>query len=1018
MKHICGSIEEIIKTNIADRQNIFVFNSQVASESWALWCVNNLSQIVDMERFIAWDEFTKRCTAKSSGHPADSTIRRMFTASLIAQNAASPFLETVIPRKYAADAQYLSAVIAKRLPALNLWKRLSSGTVCNTPEANDYNKIYDRYVSFMRQNNLFETSWQAAEPDTSNKYILFYPVILEDWVQYQDVLASYENITAVDLSSDFIEKRPSAHLYPNARMEIRKTALHIRQLLSKGEDAASIALSVPDLQHLRPYIEREMRLYDIPFVTHIAPPLYSTGIGRMFGAIYNCYAQDFSLSSVRTLLQSCSVPWREYNANGTIIDWTTELVRLGSTMRCLCHYAAEENINQQDGTRQNIDPWDEIFRNPAWERERGWYDALKSSVSSFVKARDFAQMRQVWFTRWRDGGLLDDAAFDKNSGKYDKDADAIISRCITALYKAEQAEKSISVNGIKNINHYEFFLEELKSTLYSPQSDEMGVNIFDYKVASFASYKHNILINASQGNVTVSYKMLDFLPQSMRDELFDNGGLASARFNCFNPYMQQTRDVSKEILSLYAAASDAEISCSSEGFSGFDTPHSYLLIAKKNGIDDKKYDTRDELDKYDFVTQEREYFANAFESERLSSKNNAGKDIPADFKADKCLPFICDRQIKEISAWAAHRQDNAMLSLAPIKSVVFEVLGAKDGAFSYQSPLKISPTAMNNFFPCARKWLFKNVLNLRDEETFDTDLMPDYSSGRILHSILEIFCKGYLERNEKLPITAADGTFGHAENRVLEEVKKAVNEASSSIYDNSHRVDDGQGASARVGGARLISMPLVSRSFELQSAGYVRRIMDFLHKVCKADEVKKNSSAISKYFLGGKYVEGVEIEKTLRIDDSTALHGRLDCVLQTESGDNIIVDYKSGTMPSITDSTISDDGEIADFQMPMYAALMDEDAAEAAFFHIGDGKDSMAVSPAARPIESYHETVLRLKEYAKHFAKRALSLDLFPEDKAIVSLPFAAFSIWEDCPRCPFASICRKTYTSGDNMNL
>lgn len=948
MKCLSSDISSIIDEYIKDRQYTFVFNSQVSSASWALRCVKKYQGALDLQRFIAWDEFTKLCIPATGKKEVDGTIRRMFSCALIEENAISPFLQTVIPPSFASDAQYLAPSIAKRLPALNMLNKLCCNTLLDTDEINDYKAIYARYKSFMENNNMIETSWQMPKDDikTGAKYILFYPIILEDWVQYEEALSKMENITVVKLPPDVLNKGISSRLYPNARMELRKTALYIRKLLSSGEDASSIALTVPNLASIRPYVERELYLYDIPFVTHIALPLFSSGIGRMFNAIYECCNADFSLSAMRTLLQSCSVPWTPYDADGKCIDWPTELVRIGSEMRCLCHWGADKK-----------NPWDEVLKDKKMERERVWYGALKNAVTSFVTQNSFSKMRQVWFNKWRRGGLLDEEAFMEGGPKYSKDADAVLSRCITALYKLERLEKELS--SIKITNHYEFFLNELKETLYTPQQEDFGINVFDYKVASSAAYKHNIVINASQENVTVNYKTLDFLSEPCKKALLSNG--------------IEGQDVSKECLSLYGMGrglnGSIEVSASSEGFSGFSTPHSFLSIVR-NG---KKCGTREELDGDDFVTKEREYFAKG-----------------------ECAPVVSNRQTKEINEWSkrlAAKAEDKMPSPPVLQSAVHRALKAKSGEpFSPTNPMQISATSMNKFFPCARKWLFNNALKLSGEETFDTDLMSGYSSGNILHKILELFCTAYMEQKEVLPTVLLDGTFGEAEDTVKKQVMDAANEAVKSVSDNSHT---------------LLSMPLVRRALEMQLNGYVKRVMNFLHYVCKEDERGKDGN-VSKYFIGGKYVKGVEVEKELRSTlSSYKMIGRIDCLLQTESGGNIIIDYKSTKPPEVRASTVNDDGKIEDFQMPMYVALMGGDVEEASFLHIASGTYNMIVCPKC-PASSYEATTARLEEYAEHFAKRVQSMDFLPSD---LSQNFSPLNVWENCPPCPFNCICRKTYS-------
>ena len=65
---------------------------------------------------------------------------------------------------------------------------------------------------------------------------------------------------------------------------------------------------------------------------------------------------------------------------------------------------------------------------------------------------------------------------------------------------------------------------------------------------------------------------------------------------------------------------------------------------------------------------------------------------------------------------------------------------------------------MRNFFPCHRKWLFSNVINLK-EDSLDTDLMGPFDMGTINHKILELFMQDYLKSQDLTEIQALGEDF-------------------------------------------------------------------------------------------------------------------------------------------------------------------------------------------------------------------------------------------------------------------
>ena len=70
-------------------------------------------------------------------------------------------------------------------------------------------------------------------------------------------------------------------------------------------------MNIPDLETYRPYLERELTKYCVPFVIRAGYPLIKNTAGQVFAEIQKCYDSDFSYDSVRALILDEYIPWKE-----------------------------------------------------------------------------------------------------------------------------------------------------------------------------------------------------------------------------------------------------------------------------------------------------------------------------------------------------------------------------------------------------------------------------------------------------------------------------------------------------------------------------------------------------------------------------------------------------------------------------------------------------------------------------------------------------------------------------------
>jgi hypothetical protein len=706
--------EHIDETNIQsdsgqDGQSVFVFATGVSADLWADWTVKHPEitgvTAVATDRFIAWDDF-KSNSIKShveGKKTIPSVMRTVFSANLISENALSPFLKNLIVPEYAKNASSFASWISSLLPSLSSWKqKFDKAGKGKDDEDDDLLALYEKYKSFLDSHNLFDPAWETPPfVADGNTYYIFYPEVLMDFTEYKALLESAPQIKLITLSdsdrssdtanSSAGNEKPSADFFENSRAELRHVALYIRYLHNKKNIPwEEIAVDVPDLQSYAPYLTRELDLYEIPHSLRMGLPLTSSGTGNFFVQLQNCVQTDFSFNSVKTLLLNTELPWKEPELN-------SELVQFGKENNCLCSY-------EYNGSK--VDVWKESFKalhDNSYYRLEELYDSLKKEVSAIVNAKTFDDINKAYF-------IFKPHFF--NTDLFSDKSNSIMSRCITELASLIDIEKEFP--DCTDPSPYTFFTNALSNTQYLAQSEEHGVQIFPYKLASTAPFASHIVVDSSQASISILFKQLQFLREDKRTLL----GLEDT-----NP--------SESFIKLYEMNSTqgAYFTAAAQTFSGYSLVHSALqendVRSGKNGADASCPD--------DSYSHEKDY---------LLEKS---KEFP---------DFITRTQKNGYSNWKQAQTDNSESSVTPSAKKIEEAI--RRNVYDKQNgKIRISETSLKKFYECPRAWLFNYVLSLKQENN-EAELMDRYAPGNLNHNILQSFCT-LLKKNGDLPLHTQNG---------------------------------------------------------------------------------------------------------------------------------------------------------------------------------------------------------------------------------------------------------------------
>ncbi len=952
-------IEKTLKDNILDKNSVFIFNSDIAANSWTDFIVrkdgqDGWPQSVALERFLAWDDF-KGQTLKIQEEGLEtipSLLRKLFARDLLEKiKSGANVFERLVNSDYKENAPSFTDWISGILPSLGRWKSLAQKFMQggegdplaakfigerDTPENRDFLRLYQEYEKFLRERNLFEPTWQKAvfEPNDAKTYFLFFPELLDDFDEYKEVLEQAEKSGKVHLiripKSD---KEIKADYWTSARLELRMTALKILKEKEAGTDWTDIALCVPDIENYRPYVERELGLYQIPFVTRSGVKLGLTGAGRIFRKIQDCVSNNFSYQSVRALLLDSNFPWKNP-------DEMEMLVRLGKESKCLVQY------KDKDG--KVIDPWlvdlNEIApksqNTKEYLRVRDFYANLKNSLQKISKADSFAKIKREWKNF--------ESAFIKPQNEIQESANLILSRCVALLDQLIALEEKFPELIKEKSDNYSFFLNEIEGTQYQKQSKERGVSIYDYRVSAMAAIKKQFVINASQDKITVEKTPLPFLSPKERALLLGD----------------RKDDHSEAYVRSYDINSDCSFSCSQAALDGFAIPHSALTTAQ-----DPEGALLD-LDKNDFIKIEKEFLAN---------KESAPKALTALQKASLEKYFQTNGDTESLDPIKDNQEKKDYLAAAIERKTKGEV--------------HLTPSDLRDFFPCPRQWIFKDLLQV-NEFSLDTELFEIYDQGNINHKILEMYFKGLKENGNKIPTVSEEsqklvlnGDEDYEKNELLPLLEKYAGDAyeASRSYRRS---------------------ALVKETLKSQNTLFANSVMQFLKNFCQKDA------------FGGWTIQEVEWGEGRDASLPPMLRGRMDLVLRSPENEIAIIDYKNSqsSIPkgnlNQKDASANPDGspaELDDYQMAAYVYLWEKSnpaqkdmIQKASFVSIKKFKEEQVIGSSKKAVarDDFEPAIQSLKRQAQ-VMNDSLESRSFKLDKV---------KRYQHCIACDYKNLCRTTF--------
>ncbi len=487
------ALADLIARRLGERDVSFVFPSGTAADSWARKALGLApGGAVESGRFVAWDSFRDLVFGGDSGErKADSRVRTLWAASVLAENAAKPFLRALVRPEYAAAWLVAVPFVATVPRDFGLVREKLAG---DEPALADLAALVERYDAFLRKTDVRESAWNRIPSlPARGRWIVIAPELMEDFSDYAASLAGLDRVTVVPLAEAATESLPSLLAFPNVYEELRWAFAAIARGLDEGTRPEDYAVTVVDPVALRPWIERVAADYGVPVALRSGQRLSKYPAGRFLSAIADCAKRRFDFDSVSALLLDGFPPWKKP-------ERMRALVRFGIDAHAYAPWT-------EGGTP--VDAWERSFdarRDDSGLSLRALYGALKRRVDDIAKAPDFSAL-QVAFQTFR-GNFIDEDAWDP-------DAERSLQRAMEELRALAGTEDELGLKGALG-DPFSLFLASLDGLPYVPRTGGAAVSVFPYRVSALVAPERHFVLGCSQDGVDVRYDPASCLREDLR----------------------------------------------------------------------------------------------------------------------------------------------------------------------------------------------------------------------------------------------------------------------------------------------------------------------------------------------------------------------------------------------------------------------------------------------------------------------------------------------------------------------
>lgn len=459
---------------------VLVFPSEVAASLWRRALVGgSRRRAIRSDRVLSWDIFKEQAIAITDRRrPVSRMIRSAFAELLIEENGAERFLSELIEPAYAQDQPGVSEGLVQLFPRLPaLFQELDQ---VGSALRSDYREIDRRYRRLLDQYGLFEPNWELHDRPNLDRLqgtpILVWPELLEDYHEYRDDLG--EVVETIPLPHSTEGTEATYREYPTSRDELADLFSAIETDLDRGIPPAEIAVTVADLENVKPWVNEYAARRGIAIRYGAGESVSEQPGGRFFTRIDEVVQSRFSVVELASLLYERSLPWNDPGTND-------RLLRFGYKTHCYSRAEWRRAIGLAASLPDKKKP---VNLNVLGDR----YRRLESDISAIVSAKLPSTLRNALRR------FLANHIAPPGAAAWDDPSFGASQRVYETAQKELTAMCDLEAQGIPIRSPWRFFLSSLAARRYVPRQTSGGIPVFPYRVAAGIPVQRHYVIGLSQ----------------------------------------------------------------------------------------------------------------------------------------------------------------------------------------------------------------------------------------------------------------------------------------------------------------------------------------------------------------------------------------------------------------------------------------------------------------------------------------------------------------------------------------
>ncbi len=478
-----------------NKGRVCVFHNEVIARSFAIeYALEN--GVIEADKAISYDTFREFFLPKHDNLTKVNTqMREFFLIDFLENNKL----------KYLICNEYPEAISRFTFYLVNIIKQLKEAIesdVFDSLEEDfkyDVNLLYEKYLIFLNNNNLFEPSYEKPSLEFAPQAILNneYTIISADTkAGCKKFISQINNPDFIHLLNVEALNEEDSSFQNNCKLisfkncdELQNTLFReVKKLLDSNILARDIAITLCSFDSDIQEIELGAKKFNIPISKAKGYSLSKYPGGKYLIYLSTLYDNNFALDDMKGFFLERAFPFEDIGFN-----------------RKLIRFAIDANIDH-GSNKYEADYW--IIR---LQKEKELLDFYKKFKTIIIKINTLDNINDLQIALHSLEALL----LKKDLGWKDTIGEKSYRYAIDKLDSISTSMKQCNISSIKQI--FKQFIRLLENETYVEQGKRDGIRLFEYPLSASLDISFHFIVELNSKSSELIDKPLSLLPPSIED---------------------------------------------------------------------------------------------------------------------------------------------------------------------------------------------------------------------------------------------------------------------------------------------------------------------------------------------------------------------------------------------------------------------------------------------------------------------------------------------------------------------